>query len=136
MTQLILSTALAFVLAAGGTQAVQTQNPPSERRPRDAQLKPPAEDDQPLTAQQTAVVRKVLSKYKKSSLTAADAKAINESFRAAGLKRGSGLQKAIQDAGFDTRKLSALAPPPNQGPADRSQGQEERKAPSSKQTQQ
>jgi len=70
-------------------------------------------DSQPLTTKQKAQVKTILSKYNANSLTATDAKAINEAFRAAGLRNGSGLQEAIKDAGFVSERISQLDPPPS-----------------------
>jgi phosphatidylethanolamine-binding protein (PEBP) family uncharacterized protein/Spy/CpxP family protein refolding chaperone len=94
--------------------AVQAQNsgmkpPQDEDRPLAAQ----PGDSQPLTAEQRAQVKTILAKYDTSSLTAKDAKAINEAFRAAGLRNGPSLQQAIRDAGFDPQKIGALDPPPD-----------------------
>lgn len=80
------------------------------------------DDSQPLTADQKAKVKDILSKYKADSLTATDAKAINEAFRAAGLRNGPGLQEAIKDAGFVPEKIGQLDPPPDrrgEGDSDR-----------------
>ena len=73
-------------------------------------------DEQPLTARQKAAVKNILAKYKESSLTATGARAINDAFRSAGLRRGPGLEQAIREAGFDPRKISALDPPPQPNP--------------------
>ena len=70
------------------------------------------DDAQPLTAEQKAQVKAILAKYKADSLTAADAKAINEAFRAAGLRNGPSLQEAIKDAGFVPARIGELDPPP------------------------
>jgi len=70
-------------------------------------------EQQTLTDQQKATVKSILSKYDKSSLTADDARVINDSFRAAGLHAGPGLHDAIEEAGFDPEAIHKLAPPPN-----------------------
>ena len=71
-----------------------------------------------LTDGEKKTVASILSKYKAAGLTAADARAINESFRDAGLRRGDGLRDAITAAGFDPERISALYPPPgNRKPA-------------------
>ena len=90
-------------------------NPP----PRDGDRPgaPPREDSQPLTAEQKARVKDILSKYDPSSLTAKDARAINDAFRAAGLRNGPGLQDAIREAGFKPERIGELDPPPDR-PAD------------------
>lgn len=72
-------------------------------------------DMQPLTPDQKQLVKAILAKYSESALTPEAAKAINEAFRAAGLRRGPALEQAIADAGFNPRTLSSLAPSPNQG---------------------
>jgi Spy/CpxP family protein refolding chaperone len=75
--------------------------------------RPPREEQQTLTDQQQVTVKSILSKYDESSLTAADARAINDAFRTAGLRGGPGLHDAIREAGFDPEAISKLAPPPN-----------------------
>ncbi len=93
------------------------------------------EREQALTAQQKAMVKSILSKYSKSSLTKEDALSINESFRAAGIRGGFGLRQAITEAGFDPEDIRNLAPPPGrqgrEGPdrepkPDRPDGREDR----------
>jgi len=76
---------------------------------------PPAgpADSKPLTAEQKAQVKAILGKYDAGSLTAKDARAINEAFRAAGLRNGPGLQDAIREAGFVPEKIGELDPPPD-----------------------
>jgi hypothetical protein len=69
-----------------------------------------------LTDAQKAQVKSILSQYNAASLTAADAKAIFEAFRAAGLRGGPDLLEAIKAAGFDPEKIRALAPPPGRPP--------------------
>ncbi len=71
-----------------------------------------------LSPEQTATIKKILSKYDPSKLTAADAKAIHEQFREAGIHAGPENRNAIIAAGFDPDKLRTLDPPPddnNQG---------------------
>jgi hypothetical protein len=58
-------------------------------------------------------VASILSKYNASSLTAEDAKAINNAFRNAGIHRGPEQKEAIEAAGFDPQKISSLDPPPD-----------------------
>ncbi len=70
------------------------------------------EEQQNLTSEQTAQVISILSKYDASNLTSEDAKAINNAFRAADIRRGPGQQQAIKAAGFDPKTISALDPPP------------------------
>ena len=91
-----------FCLTTAGLLA-QPDRPPTPReepRARDDDRRPerPLEDAQPLTTEQKATVKTILSKYKPETLTASDAKAINEAFRAAGLRNGPGL------AGRDPRR--------------------------------
>ncbi len=79
---------------------------------------PPRDGDggrapQSLTVQQKAQVKAILSSYRVDSLTAAEAKAINEAFRDAGLRNGAGLQEAMREAGFEPRKIGELDPPPD-----------------------
>jgi hypothetical protein len=73
----------------------------------------PQEKQQTLTPAQTAQVKKILSQFNASKLTAADAKAIHEKFREAGIHAGPETNDAIKAAGFDPEKLRTLAPPPN-----------------------
>lgn len=75
-----------------------------------------------LTAEQTAMVKTILSQYNAATLTADEAKAIHEKFRQAGIQGGPGTKDAIIAAGFDPEKLRALAPPPGQ------QGEQTQKA--------
>jgi phosphatidylethanolamine-binding protein (PEBP) family uncharacterized protein len=94
---------LALAGAPGG------QTPREEVRQGDQR---PVESES-LTAEQKNRVKAILSKYSESSLTATDAKAINNSFREAGMRNGPGLQQAIKDAGFVPEKITALDPPPD-----------------------
>ena len=73
------------------------------------------ENSQTLTTSQTATIKTILSKYNPSALTAADAKAIHEKLRDAGLHAGPETRDAIVAAGFDPEKLRALDPPKNPG---------------------
>lgn len=74
----------------------------------------PQEKDQTLTPAQTATIKIILSKYNASKLTAADAKAIHEKLRDAGIHAGPETNDAIIAAGFDPEKLRTLDPPINQ----------------------
>jgi len=88
---------------------------PGPRPPRE-EGRPPAGqagDSQPLTAEQKAQVKAILARYDVATLTAKDAMAINDAFRAAGLRNGPALRQAIQEAGFDPEKISQLDPPPD-----------------------
>jgi phosphatidylethanolamine-binding protein (PEBP) family uncharacterized protein/Spy/CpxP family protein refolding chaperone len=97
-------------------QAQNGANPPQPGdRPagaEDRQGNRPPEELQSLTTEQKAQVKAILSKYNESSLTADDARAINEAFRDAGLRNGPALQQAIRDAGFTPEKIGALDPSP------------------------
>ena len=73
----------------------------------------PQEKSQPITAEQTQQIKKILSDYSASKLTAADAKTIQDKFREAGIHAGPETASAITAAGFDPEKLRTLAPPPN-----------------------
>ena len=66
-----------------------------------------------LSDEQKARVVSILSQYDSSSLTVEDAKAINNAFREAGIRKGPGQREAIEAAGFDARKISTLDPPPD-----------------------
>jgi hypothetical protein len=66
-----------------------------------------------LSAEQTARIKTILSKYNASTLTADQAKEIHEKFRTAGIHPGPESKDAIIAAGFDPEKLRALAPPPD-----------------------
>ena len=101
---LLLAFPFLSALAQSGNQPLAAQ----ANRPGDRQTQP----SESLTSEQVAVVKSILSKYKESSLTAADARAINAAFREAGLRNGPGLQLAIRAAGFKPERLGALAPPP------------------------
>jgi hypothetical protein len=65
-----------------------------------------------LTDEQKAVVASILSQYDASSLTAENAKAINNAFRKAGIRNGPDLREAVKAAGFDGKTISTLDPPP------------------------
>lgn len=67
---------------------------------------------QRLGVEQKARVASILSQYNASSLSAEDAKAINNAFRNAGIRNGPGLSEAVKAAGFDGKTISALDPPP------------------------
>ena len=75
----------------------------------------PQEKSQALTPEQNAMVKAILSKYNATQLTAADAKAIHEKFREAGIHAGPETRDAINAAGFDPEKIKALDPPKNPG---------------------
>ena len=103
---------------AGGEGQARPEDPPQRRsldegnRPRPAdQPEPPG--DAEMTPAQITQVKAILSKYDEASLTAADARAINEAFREAGLRNGPALQQAVRDAGFVPEKIGELDPPPD-----------------------
>jgi hypothetical protein len=73
------------------------------------------ENSQPLSDSQTRQIKSILAGYNAARLTAADAKAIQEKFRQAGIHAGPETNSAITAAGFDPEKLRTLAPPPNAG---------------------
>jgi len=68
--------------------------------------------DGQMTNELKATVISILSNYDPSTLTAEDARAINQAFRDSGVRRGPGQKEAIEAAGFDPEKISALDPPP------------------------
>ncbi len=69
------------------------------------------EKSQVLTPAQTSTVKAILSKYSASKLTAADAKAIHEKFREAGIHDGPETRDVLVSAGFDPERLRTLDPP-------------------------
>lgn len=83
-----------------------------EKKPAQPQKQPASKA---ITQEDAAGIKKILSGYNASSLTAADARAIQEKFRDAGIHAGPETSQAIKDAGFDPEKLRSLAPPPGQG---------------------
>ena len=103
MKPMVLTCVLSLLVTLALGQEPQKQPPPDRDR----------RDDQALTAEQKAQVKTILSKYSAESLTAKDAKAINEAFRAAGLRGGPALVDAMRDAGFVPEKISQLDPPPD-----------------------
>ena len=70
-------------------------------------------EEQLLSDEQKARVVSILSQYDSTSLTVENAKAINNAFREAGIRKGPGQREAIEAAGFDARKISTLDPPPD-----------------------
>lgn len=59
-------------------------------------------------------VKTILSGYNKENLTSSDARAINEAFRKAGIRKGPGMRDAIRSAGFDPDTIRRLDPPPDE----------------------
>ncbi len=74
----------------------------------------PHHPKQKLTEEQLETIKSILSQYDPDSLTAEDAKAMNDAFRDAGIKAGPGLRNAIESAGFDPDEISRLYPPPDE----------------------
>jgi hypothetical protein len=74
---------------------------------------------QPLSDEQKAKVKDLLSEYDPENLTADDAKSLFKSFQDAGIK-GPGLREAIKEAGFDPEEVWSLGhdgqQPPMGGP--------------------
>jgi hypothetical protein len=97
MLMMLLAVSQVFVYCQDNQKAVQQQ-----------------EKSKTVTPAQTATVKKILSKYNPKKLTTADAKAIHEQFRAAGLHAGPETRDAIVAAGFDPDKLRDLDPPKSQ----------------------
>lgn len=77
---------------------------------------PRQEQGEILTTEQAAQVKQILSLYAATSLTAADAIAVHNAFREAGLRGGPAMNETIKAAGFDPDKLRNLAPPPDAQP--------------------
>jgi hypothetical protein len=110
-------TVLAAVMAAGMcllfSAAAPAQNKDDSKGAaviKDGRERPG--DAASLTDAQKAAVKSILSKYRAATLTAADAKAIHNAFRDAGLKSGPGLNGAVTSAGFNSDRLRDLDPPP------------------------
>jgi len=95
---------LSGILIPGRAQAGDTNTSPFKGEEKQVQS---------LSDEQKARVASILSQYNASSLTAADAKAINNAFREAGIRRGPGQRAAIEAAGFDPEKIRTLDPPPD-----------------------
>jgi hypothetical protein len=74
---------------------------------------------QPLSDEQKAKVKELLSDYDPESMTAEDAKSLFKSLKEAGIK-GPGLREAIKEAGFDPEEVWSLGhdgqKPPMGGP--------------------
>ena len=108
---------LILALSSFNAQSQATDNPPQPGshtvREEGRQGDRRSHESESLTSQQKNRVKAILSKYSESSLTATDAKAINNAFREAGIPNGPGLQQTIKDAGFVPEKIAALDPPPD-----------------------
>jgi Raf kinase inhibitor-like YbhB/YbcL family protein len=72
-----------------------------------------------ITEGQKEQVKVILSHYNAATLTAEDAREIQEAFREAGLRGGPATDDVICEAGFDPDKLKTLAPPPNDADTER-----------------
>ncbi|HTY08906.1 MAG TPA: hypothetical protein VMF29_07055 [Candidatus Edwardsbacteria bacterium] len=116
---IILGAAAVIAAAVIGLTRSTAQRDTTGQSPRAPQEQQQASA---LTAGQQATVASILAKYDKNSLTAADARAINDAFREAGLRGGPALRDAIAAAGYDPEAIGKLAPPPDRGAAGR-QGQ-------------
>ncbi len=104
MTNTVLLDTLACLIFQGLMPAIcLAQNAPH--------LQPQERESQPLTNQQKAQLRTILSDYDASSLTTAQAKAIHRAFREAGLRGGPDLNSAVRGAGFNPERLRQLDPP-------------------------
>ena len=96
-----------------------TKRKPATRRTASAREGGPANqrdgdrpgESEPLTAAQKDRVKAILSNYDANTLTAGQAKDIQESFRQTGLRGGAAINDAVKAAGFDPDKLRDLAPP-------------------------
>jgi Ca2+-binding EF-hand superfamily protein len=67
--------------------------------------------DEELTDDEATTVASILAQYDASNLTEADAKAINQAFRDAGISFGKSLGDAVEEAGFSVQTLMELDPP-------------------------
>ncbi len=72
-----------------------------------------------LTDAQKAKVKEILGGYKADALTAAQAKAIHQAFRQAGIPGGPAENAAVKAAGFDSERLRELDAPPASGGSER-----------------
>lgn len=77
----------------------------SDRKPRQEQV-------ETLTTKQIKKVNKILADYDSESMSADDAKALMKELKEAKIPGGKGVEKAINDAGFDFEEIKKLAPPP------------------------
>ena len=89
--------------------AAMAEEPPG--RPAEGANPPPSASGA-CTADQKARVASILSRYDAASLTVEDARAINNAFRAAGIRRGPCQPEAIRAAGFNPERIRSLDPPP------------------------
>ena len=111
MNRLPILTISLVLATAAQIFAQQPNDAPAGDRPA-----PPREGavagSEALTDAQVQQVKGILAKYDANTLTAAQAQAIHEAFRAAGLHGGTALNAAVKGAGFDPDRLRELAPPP------------------------
>ena len=91
----------------------QAQNSGSQEPRGKDRLDARQQDDSSLTVEQKAQVKAILSKYDVSSLTAKDARAINDTFRAAGLRNPRQQQRQWQD--LYSRRIHTVSPKPFSG---------------------
>lgn len=99
---LIFVWAIMGVTFSGINSVIAKDRPPRQEKEVDA-----------LTDEQVKTVKTILSDYDSDALTATDAKAIHEAFREAKIPGGKALDSAVDDAGFDSKKLRELDPPPD-----------------------
>ena len=106
-----------LIMVAQVMSFCQNQQGAGQKQPPAGQVTPAGQKSlsQPLTPAQSATIKTILSKYTPSTLSAADARAIHEKFRDAGIHAGPESRSAIIAAGFDPEKLRTLAPPPGPG---------------------
>jgi hypothetical protein len=71
-----------------------------------------------LTDTQVEQITTILADYDPETFTADDAKAIQEAFREKKLRGGKEIDEVIEKAGFDPKKLSELASPPEREEGD------------------
>ncbi len=103
-----ITTIIGFAIIAGFSISVYGSS--------DSQKGVTAQDQKPdgqMTSELKAKVISILSDYNPSTLTVDDARAINQAFREAGVRRGAGQKAAIEAAGFNPEKISELDPPPD-----------------------
>jgi Spy/CpxP family protein refolding chaperone len=75
--------------------------------------RPQAGDEQAVSAEKQAEMKKILSNYDPAALTAADAKAIHRALHAAGVHGGPAENELLKSSGFDPETLRKLDPPPD-----------------------
>lgn len=100
------------LLAAKEQQSTQPNQVFCSQEGKKARHGRPEQQPSAYTPEQTAKVAEILRKYSPENLTAEDARAINNAFRVAGIRRGPGQSEAVKAAGFYPEKIRALDPPP------------------------